>query len=151
MTKKITAEYIRGLTDGEGSFTFCTTNGKSKIPSFQLRMNVRDKALVEKVRDFLKIKNRVYVYHYLGKVGSNRGPQAMLIVREVGNLKNKIVPLFYNELIGYKAEQFNNWIEKIGNDPMVPERFKIIHFLHKRGYFLKNKDFLERHFLTNNK
>ena len=143
MRKKLTDEYIRGLVEGEGTFTFTTSprgfNKKVKIPSFQLRMYIRDKKLIELVRDFFGLKNKVYTYFYPGKDGANRGPQAMLIVREIGNLKNIIIPFFYNNLVGYKVKQFEEWLEKIGTDPAVSEGFKIIYRLHKSGWFLKKK------------
>ena len=141
-TKKITAEYIRGLIESAGTFTFTTSprglEKKAKIPSFQLRMHVRDKRLIESVRDFLGLKNKVYTYFYPGKDGANRGPQAMLIVREIGNLKNVIIPFFYNNLAGHKAKQFEEWLEKIGTDPAVSEGFKILYRLHKSGWFLRD-------------
>ena len=56
-------------------------------------MHERDKKLLEMVRDRLRLKNKVYVYDHQKKDGSIRGPQAMLIVREVGALKNIIIPL----------------------------------------------------------
>ncbi|PIR43997.1 hypothetical protein COV23_02270 [Candidatus Wolfebacteria bacterium CG10_big_fil_rev_8_21_14_0_10_31_9] len=146
MKKNLTLDYIRGLIEGEATFTFCTsTSGKEKvrIPAFQLRMHIRDKNLIEGVRDFLNLKNKVYVYHYPGKDGSKRGPQAMLIVRELGNLKNKIVPLCYDQLVGYKATQFNNWLDDIGNNKDVPNSYKIIYFLHKNGFYRKNPTYLD--------
>ncbi|MEK7566342.1 MAG: LAGLIDADG family homing endonuclease [Patescibacteria group bacterium] len=140
-TKKITAEYIRGFIEGVGTFTFTTSsrgfNKKVKIPTFQLRMNIRDKRLIELIRGHLGLKNRVYVYHYPGTDGAKRGPQVMLIVREIGNLKNIIIPFFYDKLVGYKAAQFNKWLESIGKDSEVPEGFKILYRLHKSGWFSK--------------
>src|SRR6185369_16810324 len=99
----------------------------TKNPVFALRMHIRDKLLLEKVRDKLNLKNKVYNYHYPGNDGFKRGPNAILIVREIGNLKNIIVPLFYKKLVGNKADQFEQWIDKIGNDPKVPDPYKFIH------------------------
>lgn len=133
--KDINRDYIRGLVDGEGSFTFSSEGKGRKIPSFQLRMHIRDEFLLQKVRDFLGLKNKIYTYHYLGKDGIKRGPVAILIIREFGSLKNVIIPLFYKSLIGYKSIQFNEWLEKIGSDPDVPERYKLLYRLHKNGFY----------------
>lgn len=62
-------------------------------------------------------------------------------MREIGPLKNIIIPLFYNRLAGAKADQFNEWLEKIGNDPFVPESYKILYRLHKNGFYLRNPKF----------
>lgn len=133
----ITLEYIRGLIEGEGSFTFSTQYSiKRKVPAFEIRMHVRDKDLLEQMRDFLGLKNKIYVYHYQ-KPSMPRGPQAMLIVREFGQLKNIIIPLCYGRLKGNKGIQFNDWLEKIGSDPMVSPHFRFLHKLHASGYFKK--------------
>lgn len=144
IVRKLSYEYIRGLIEGEGTFTFTTANYKNKkvkIPAFQIRMHTRDKELIKAVRNFLGLKNKVYIYHYPGKDGSKRGPQAMLIVRERGSLRNIIIPFFYNKLIGHKAIQFNEWIEKIGTDPMVSPGYKFLYILHQNGHFLKNNKY----------
>lgn len=146
INRELTYEYIRGLIEGEGTFTFTTTtnlknNQRMKVPAFQLRMHIRDKELIEAVRDYLKLKNKVYIYHYPGKDGSHRGPQAMLIVREMGRLRNIIIPLFYNKLAGHKAIQFNDWLENIGNDQLVHYRYKFLYILHKNGHFQNNNKF----------
>lgn len=142
MAKEITYDYIRGLTDGEGTFTFSTQRKKHlKVPAFSIKMHHRDRALLEKVRDKLGLKNKIYVYDHPGYDGSNRAPQAMLIVREIGQLKNIIVPLFYGSLVGNKGIQFDDWLDKIYKDPEVPHSYKILPILAKSGYYLKNNKF----------
>ncbi|MDP1689191.1 MAG: LAGLIDADG family homing endonuclease [bacterium] len=148
LKRTLTHDYIRGLVEGEGTFTFDTriSGGiKHKIPSFALSMHVRDKDLIEGVRNFLNIKNRVYVYHHPGKDSSKdkRGPKAILIIREIGSLKNKIIPLFYNQLVGNKAIQFDNWIEKIGSDKSVPKSYQILYRLCKNGFYDKNPKYFD--------
>ena len=145
-TVKLSDDYILGLIDGEGCFTFCVSTYLSnrkflrrKIPAFALAMHERDMNLIKSVRDHLGIRNKVYIYHKPGIVLKTktylRGDQAFLIVREIGSLKNIIVPFFYKRLKGYKRIQFEKWIEKIGTDPLVPEIYKIIHRLHSYGYY----------------
>ena len=130
-------EYIRGLIDGEGCFTFSSTpnkTGKVKLPAFILRMCIRDKALIESVRDTLKLKNKIYTYHYRYK-DADRQPQSILIVRDFGSLKSKIIPLFYKKLHGYKRIQFEEWINLIEQDPLVSKDYKLLPKLYKNGYF----------------
>lgn len=151
MDRKISYEYIRGLIEGEGSFTFTSNSRKNslgkitarvKIPAFTIGMHERDEDLLCAVRDMMGLSNRVYNYKSSNKDGYNRGRKAFLIVREIGNLKNIVVPFFYDRLVGYKGVQFNKWINDIGNDPEVPESYKIIYRLHKNGYYKKNPKFL---------
>jgi len=145
LERELTNDYIRGLIEGEGSFTFSKNkkyDGTSvRIPSFQLKMHVRDKALLEGVRDHLRLRNKVYVYDYQRKDGYKRGPEAMLIVRDFGSLKNIIIPFFYNKLAGNKSIQFNEWLNKISEDPLVPESYSLLYRLHKSGFYAKNPKF----------
>jgi len=149
--KPLSYEYIRGLIEGEGSFTFSTRtrrlpNGKIerfKIPAFAIGMHERDEALLLRVRDTLGLPNKVYNYQQSNKDGINRGRKAFLIVREIGSLKNIIIPFFYNRLVGHKAIQFNEWLEKIRNDPMVPEGYDILYRLHINGYYAENPKFID--------
>lgn len=147
LKRELTNDYIRGLIDGEGCFTFSTNknyDGTSrKIPVFQLKMHIRDKDLIEGVRDHLGLKNKVYIYHHPGKDGYNRGPTAMLMVRDFGSLKNIIIPFFYERLVGHKAIQFDKWLEKIRNDPMVPESYSLLYRLHKSGFYRENPKFID--------
>lgn len=149
--KPISYEYIRGLVEGEGSFTYCTNTYKSpsgkvrrnKIPTFTLAMHERDLALIEQVRDAMGIKNKIYLNknnHH--KDGYNHGQMMMLIVREIGNIKNIIVPFFYKRLHGYKAKQFEDWLEMMGTDPEVTNGFKFIYKIYKAGFYDRNPRFL---------
>jgi hypothetical protein len=140
----LTDDYIRGLVDGEGCFSFCNVplaKGqliKSRLPTFILSMNIRDEALLEAVKDHLGVKTKIYKLGPYRKDGYNRGMVARLMVRDIGTLKNAIVPFFYKKLRGYKGIQFNEWIENIGKDERVPESYKIIWRLCKSGYYDKN-------------
>jgi len=133
----LSRDYICGLVDAAGSFTFTTDSQRSSIPTFELRMGAKDVKLIEGVRDWLGLKNKIYAYYPEKDEFSKRGQQAMLIIRDVGSLKNIIVPTFYNRLVGYKGEQFNNWLEKIGTDPLVPDSYKIIYRLYRLGFYGK--------------
>lgn len=149
MNNNISYEYVRGLVEGEGSFTFSTstyikdTKLKTKVPAFVLKMHIRDKELIENVRNVLGLRNKIYEYHYPGKDGYKRGPQAILIVREFGQLKNIVIPFFYKRLRGNKAKQFQEWLEKIGSDPGVSKHFKFIYKIYKAGFYDKNPKYID--------
>lgn len=153
-------DYIRGLIDGEGCFTFCsvprqklitdekgTRLEKIKIPAFAIRMNSRDRELIEAIRDRFGLSNKVYQYRgtplHAHKKSYPRGNQSVLIVRDLGSLKNKIIPFFYGRLLGYKGCQFMEWLEQIGSEPTVSDDYKILFRLYKCGWFDKNPKFLD--------
>lgn len=142
----LSEEYLRGLIEGEGCFTFCSVpvyhpvlNKKLKVPAFALRMHKRDEELIAAVKDKLGLKNRLYQakpvgLEVKGKI-YRRGGQTILIVRDFGQLKNKIIPFFYKKLLGNKGKQFEAWLNKIGEDPLVQDSYKLLHRLHKSGYW----------------
>ncbi len=141
MDKKLTNEYIRGLVEGEGCFTFCTsgfTRPRKRIPAFVISMSARDKDLIYLIKETLKLRNKVYEFkeRINGKYTSK--PMVTLIVRDFGQLKNIIVPFFYKRLMGNKGKQFEEWIKKIGIDPDVPESYRFINRLCRIGYYDKN-------------
>mgnify|MGYP001566292041 CR=1 FL=1 len=100
----ITDDYIRGLIEGEGYFGVDRRRNGNELPTFVLKMHVRDKELIEGIRDYLQLKNPVYEY-------LNQGRHfAMFVVRDIPTLKNKIVPLFRGKLLGHKGTQFHWWL-----------------------------------------
>jgi hypothetical protein len=146
--RELTYDYIRGLIDRGGCFTFHTVpNGrgketkKAKIPAFVLIMHDRDEALVRAIKDFLGIDKDLYHYGPRRKDGYNRGGTVRLSVRDLGTLKNVVIPLFYNNLIGHKGQQFEQWLNKMGTDPDVPEQYGLLYRLYKSKYFEQNPKF----------
>jgi hypothetical protein len=91
------------------------------------------------VKETLRLRNKIYSYKARvdGPFKHNTG-MTTLIVRDFGQIKNIIVPLFYKKLIGNKGLQFEQWIEKMASDPLVPNTFKLIPVLYKNGYYEKN-------------
>src|SRR3989338_2491427 len=57
----ITPEYIRGLFEG-GTFSNDRRQNGARVPCVTLKMHFRDKALLEGIRDYFKLRNRVYEY-----------------------------------------------------------------------------------------
>lgn len=146
--KHISYDYIRGLVAGEGCFSFCTIpvfgkDGKRlKIPAFMLQMSKQDKNLIYLVKEKMGLRNRIYEYKpRIDRHSSNRQGMIVLNVRDFGQLKNIVVPFFYKKLIGFKAKQFEEWLEKIGNDPDVQENYRFIYKIYKAGFYDKNPKF----------
>ncbi len=141
-------DYIRGLVEGEGTFTFSTSPRKMsdgsikkvKVPAFALKMHERDEELLRSVRNSLGLDNRVYNHKTATKDKPNRGRQAMLIVREFPQIYTIIIPFFYKKLYGNKGKQFINWLEKM-NDSDTSDMTKFLYRQYKRGYFDKNPKF----------
>jgi len=102
---RLTKDYICGLIDGEGCFYSDRKPTGEETPAFVLKMHVRDKELIEGIRDYLGIDNKVYEYKHQGR------HFAMFIIRDVQTLKNKIVPLFKGKLLGFKGTQFDWWLK----------------------------------------
>ena len=103
--KPLSLDFIAGLIVGEGTF-YWTKAPQGKIPVFALRMHVRDKELVTMVRDSLGLKTeKIYEYTH------NNRHYAFLIVRNIGSLKNIVIPLIYPRLAGYKRVQFLEWFK----------------------------------------
>ncbi len=133
----LSKEFILGLIQAQGSFTFCSVPAetaagtiKMKVPAFILSMTHADQELLVEVGGSLGLKNKVYAYP------SKRAPgSAVLIVRDLGQLKNVIVPLLHRRLMGEKKAQFEEWLSGMGSDPDVPERFRIVPDLAKKGGF----------------
>lgn len=134
--RQIPADYIRGIVEGQGFFGFTRSGPAGNIvPTFQLKMNIIDKKIMNEIKVYLGLKNKIYEYHYPGKEKSRRMPQALLIVRDFKQLKDIIIPFFNKKLIGDKGRQFEKWLEKIGSDPEISDRFKSLYRLYKWGMF----------------
>jgi len=109
--ERLSEDYIRGIIEGEGCFCSDRRSNGEKIPSFTLTMHIRDRELLEAIRDHLGLTCPVYTYNYREKNYTGR-QRATLIIRDVATLKNTIVPLFKNKLLGFKGTQFDFWLKK---------------------------------------
>lgn len=106
ISRFITKDYILGLVEGEGHFGGDRISEDRIVPQFVLKMHVRDKELIEGIRDFLGLYHPVHEY----KIGGRHF--AMLIIRDMSTLKNVVVPLCKSRLLGFKGTQFNWWLKK---------------------------------------
>ena len=101
-------------------------------------MHERDQILLWSIKNALGLRNKIYKYGPYQKDGIKRGKQVVLAVRDLGQLKNIIIPLFYGKrLVGHKRNQFAEWLEKMGTEPDVPESYRLLYRLHMSGYFEK--------------
>lgn len=142
---KISFDYIRGIVEGQGSFGFTRSGlGGNIVPTFQIKLGINNKELLESIKDKLGLRNKIYLYYYPGKEKTKREEQAILMVRDFEQLKDVIIPFFYKQLIGYKGNQFVEWIEKIGKDPEISNRFKTLYRLYRDGTYDKLPKFTEK-------
>lgn len=145
----ITFEYIRGLIEGEGCFTFCPTSKTAdgsyrRVPEFIIGMHERDRQLLIMVRDKMGLNSRIYARKAWRGDGINRGNTAILMVRDFRQLKDVIIPFFYKRLRGHKGKQFMDWLEKIGSKPGIPDKYKSLYRLYKLGVYDKNPKFTQK-------
>lgn len=143
-------EYIRGIIDRDGCFTFCSAPPRrgmkaprARIPTFIIAMEEKDLNLLQKLKEALKVRGTIYKLG--GKVSSDgykRTGMNSIMVRDFGQLKNIIVPLCHKKLHGYKASQFENWIEIMSCDDSVPKLYKLIPTLVHSGFYDKDPNFL---------
>ncbi len=142
MERKLSLEFICGLVEAGGCFTFskATSAGRSiRIPTFTLEMSDEDEALLLEVRSVLDLKNKIYVYKtVMSSSGRRKRGRAILTVRDLGQLKNNIVPVFRQGLRGAKSRQLKEWLEEIGRAQEIPESFRILHLLHRSGFYDKH-------------
>ncbi len=147
--QKLSYEYIRGLVEGEGCFTFYpgfrkTDGRKSKLPAFVIAMHERDLDLLILIKNTLQLRNKIYFRNPPTKDGHKKGRTVVLVVREFDQLKDIIIPLFYKKLKGNKGKQFMEWLERIGNDPDVSNRFKSLYRLYKWGMYDTHPKFTKK-------
>ena len=102
--KKLSLDYIAGLIEGEGCFTWTFQNHTTWVPIFSIKMNYRDKELLKNIAFSLGLDNKIYEYTH-----QNRH-YALLIVRDKKSLLFKVIPAIRGSLHGYKKIQMENWV-----------------------------------------
>ena len=103
---RLNDDYIRGLIEGEGCFGTHRNYYGEEVPAFVLAMHARDKEMLEAIVDYLDLPDRVYDYRHNGR------HYVKFQVRDIGDLKNIIIPLFKNKLLGHKGTQLAAWLKK---------------------------------------
>lgn len=152
----ISNEYIRGLVEGGGSFSFHTSrtgpnDKRCKMPAFVISMHIRNQILIEAIRDKLGLRAKIYhrsprmsiSYSKTGNIYLSER-QTILVVRDFEQLKDIIIPFFYKKLKGHKGKQFIEWLEKIGTDPDISDRYKSLYRMYKWGMYDNFPKFTEK-------
>ena len=139
MSNQISQEFIISLLTRKGSFGFATRTKYNKkrertvhkIPTFTLEMRIENEDLMNEIKNKLKLKNRLYKFYNNRSDRLKRTESIKLIVRELKNIENIIIPFFHKKFLGYRTEQFNDWLYTIEKDPLVPFSYKKIYWRHK--------------------
>lgn len=132
---QLTKDYIRGILKSKGSFAFSNVFGKT-LPTFAIQVERDKENLLVDLKKFLNIKERIYYFNEkIGNDGYKRDPYCKIVIRSFGSLKNNIIPFCYKNLDGFRREQFNLWMDKIGLNSNIPEDYKILYKLYKSGYW----------------
>ena len=144
-------DYVRGLVDGEGCFTFHTITGKfvkvseGKIeklrrPVFAIAMCWRDEPLLEYVREVMGLHENLYRSSgFPGPGRENAQNKVALYSRSTSELLHNTIPFFYKKLHGFKGWQFELWLEEMGRTWMTSDS-RYLHRKYKEGYFEDKMD-----------
>ena len=120
-------EWAAGVLVAAGTLTFSTSK-KELLPAFVAKLGAEKRGLLIAAVAGLGLKNKVYL-HKPRKQGSR--PEAILTIRDLGQLKNKILPVLHSGLFVGKHTMLQDWLWKIENDERVPNRYKILHKLYQ--------------------
>jgi hypothetical protein len=104
-TKLPSLDFIAGLISAEGSFLWSNQKG-NEIPVFQLKIQGKEKILLDLIKMQLGLKEKVYEYRH-----QNRH-YALLLVRKKSTIENILIPFFDERLLGTKKSQFEVWKNK---------------------------------------
>ena len=125
---ELSLDFIAVLIVGEGTCYWTKIAYGYKRPVFALRMHVRDFDLVANVRDSLGVtREKVYEYTH------NNRHYAFLIVRDIDDIKDIIIPSLWPRLTGYKKEQFKEWFHIFGSADAHPQ-FRFIYDVFKTKF-----------------
>lgn len=107
---KITKFWLAGFIDGEGSFS---TN--KYVPRFKLENHIRELELYKKINEFLNVGNIRLTSQRTDRENSN--PTIVLEVNKIKELKERLIPLMYDNntiiLKSLKSNDFSLWINLI--------------------------------------
>lgn len=108
--------FVSGLTEGEGSFSYWKSGGRV-YPQFAIKLNIKDRPLIEKVQNFFEgigslygAKARTYT---LNDVVYTSGELSIFRVCQIGELMKLVWHFLDYPLEGKKAEAFKVWKEMV--------------------------------------
>lgn len=100
----LSRDFVCGLIVGEGCFSVVYHKRERRfVPTFEIRMHVRDKDLITDVMNSIGLNTWVHEYIHAGR------HYAGFIVRDHKTLLNVVIPYFRDHLTGYKKFQFDEW------------------------------------------
>ena len=103
----LSADYIVGLTDGEGCFLVCLRKDNRIDLRFFITQAIGNKPLLERVQKTFKVGS---VYQKNDRQG--RLPAYVFEVTKRDDIFNVVIPFFIkNKLLGYKAKSFKAFCE----------------------------------------
>lgn len=113
------AHYIRGLVDGEGTFT---TKGDDGF-RFGIEMTAENREMLEDVQSFFGAGT---VHEYDGRE-DNYKDTVKYTVQSVSELVNRVIPFFeeYPPIAREKREQYNTWRRSVLGSLHNTETFKL--------------------------
>jgi hypothetical protein len=116
------------LFNQKGIFSFSTQGKyKYKVPYFCIKSKNPEVYFLKLVKRELGIKSKIYTYkESIGKDGYIRSGFSMLIVRNIGELKDSVIPFAAKFLTGEKLRKFRSWMNDMGTIEMVPSGYKQI-------------------------
>ena len=131
MSPEINLKYLSSiieLFDKKGIFSF-STQGKYKyrVPYFCLKSKPAEVYFLKLVKHELGIKSKIYTYNEsIGKDGYIRSGFCMLITRDIGELKDSIIPFAAEYLTGDTLRKFKAWIKNMEKFDRVPSGYRQI-------------------------
>jgi hypothetical protein len=131
MPAEINPKYLNTIIElfnQKGIFSFSTQGKyKYKVPYFCIKSKQSEVYYLKLVKRELGIKSKIYTYQEsIGKDGYIRSGFCMLIVRNIGELKDSIVPFASKALTGDKLQKFRMWLTKMEGLDSVPSGYRQI-------------------------
>ncbi|PIT92895.1 MAG: hypothetical protein COU06_02825 [Candidatus Harrisonbacteria bacterium CG10_big_fil_rev_8_21_14_0_10_38_8] len=123
-----TEEYVAGLVNCIGRFTFYTTYRKGvklKTPAFLVSIPASNKYILEVIVATLDLKERIYTHKNIQSDHVSREKRCILIIRKYGSLR-KIIDFSYKYLLPEKILEMESWLAEIDTGTNVVDRFKTL-------------------------
>lgn len=126
--KEVYSDIIIDLFNKRGIYSFSTQGiYKYKVPYFCIKMKKEDIYNLKLIKRELKLKSKIYTYEPArGKDGYTRSATSMLIIRDIGELKDIIIPKSTSVLVGEKRSKFLKWLKQIRSGESVPSGYKLM-------------------------
>lgn len=135
MKLNLSKDWAYGFLSSSGRLGFYCNSKKEKIPSFIVKTGPEKHAMLILAAKIIGLRNKIYFYKY--KQGKKNYFQALLIVRDVGQLKNIIIPIFLKLMFVAKQVNLEDWMEEIIKNKAIPERYKVLYRIYRSRFYSK--------------